>query len=184
MAVLAIAGSGRGAGKTAVGCALIQAIPELRWVAVKASPHRHGMQEGVWEETVRDSEKDTGRYLRAGAERSWLVSAVVEQRADGAIRDLRPEGTSLLIESNQIDSGSIAELGEAVVSLAVLAGPVEDWKPSLAARLAAVDALVITVGATRESLPMGLTGKRTFLLPQGQWVAPDLVRLVYGSLVG
>ena len=42
MAVLVISGSGRGVGKTAVGCGLMAALPELGWVGVKVSPHGHG----------------------------------------------------------------------------------------------------------------------------------------------
>lgn len=38
---IVISGSERGAGKTAVGCALIQALPEWAWTAVKITPDLH-----------------------------------------------------------------------------------------------------------------------------------------------
>jgi hypothetical protein len=98
LAVVAIAGTGRGAGKTAVACALIAAMPERRWVAVKVSPHRHGLPPeltpGLTQETEPESQKDTGRYLRAGATASFWIPAANSYWKDELVELLREPSTS------------------------------------------------------------------------------------------
>ncbi len=42
MAVIVVGGSGRGAGKTALVCGLIRALPEIPWTAIKVTSHGHG----------------------------------------------------------------------------------------------------------------------------------------------
>lgn len=44
MAIVVIGGSNRGVGKTALVCALIRALPEYHWVAVKITTHDHRPQ--------------------------------------------------------------------------------------------------------------------------------------------
>ena len=164
MAMLAIGGSGRGVGKTAVGCALIAALPELRWTAVKISPHEHGLP-AVWEETDRSSAKDSGRYLAAGAERAFLVRGDAEAELAGLA------GTgALLVESNRRLSGALF--------LAVLAGHEASWKPSMRDRVAEADALVLMGGMTVAELPEALRGKPVFDLAAGEWLTPRLLRFV------
>jgi hypothetical protein len=183
VAVLVIAGSGRGAGKTAVGCALMAALPELRWVAVKVSPHLH-RDEAIWEEWDLSSDKDTGRYLAAGAVQAFLIS----DAPDSATSTLDvlwsvPRSGSLLVESNRIDGALVAMADEPVVSLAVLAGVASEWKASLWARFETTDALVLTGGLTCEELPAELQAKPVFRLIEGQWSSPELVRFVRARLL-
>jgi len=178
-----IAGSGRKAGKTAVGCALIRALPELRWAAVKVTPHAHGREDGIFEEWEGDSEKDTGRYLAAGALRSFLVSCEEGARASELVRELRQqtgECDALLVESNRVAPDEIAEAGELRLWLAVVAGLVAEWKPSLGERLLRVDALVLTGGFA--DLAAELSQKTVFGLPAGEWASPELVEFVRGGL--
>jgi len=75
MAIIVVGGGGRGAGKTALICGLIRALPESRWTVVKVTMHAHGHSEPVFEETVAGEQNDTGRYLAAGARRALLVTA-------------------------------------------------------------------------------------------------------------
>ena len=183
MAVLVIAGSGRGAGKTAVGCALIAALPELSWVAVKASPHLH-RDEAAWEEPDPNSDKDTGRYLAAGARRAFLIldSPDSETSILDALR-LVPRSGSLLVESNRIDGALLARADEPVVSLAVLTGIESDWKASLWVRFETADALVLTGGLVYEELPAELQMKPVFRLIEGQWSSPGLLGFVRARLL-
>jgi hypothetical protein len=190
LAVLAIAGSGRGAGKTAVGCALIAAMPELRWVAVKITPHRHGIAGTgpIFEEFDSASEKDTGRYLAAGAARALLISGVgadaVESALTPALEAIRavPEAGSLLIESNRIEPRLVAKPAEPVFCLAVVAGSEPEWKPSLNRWLAHADALVLTGGVAAEALSSELRRRPVFCLPQDRWVTAGLLHAVRRGL--
>ena len=184
--MLILAGSGCGAGKTAVGCALIAAMPELRWIAVKFSPHAHEFSDTglIWEETDRDSDKDTGRYLAAGAAQAFLapgVEADATQTVLKAARLAHPgphpgphSGDALLFESNQIEPALAAQPEEPLLCLAVLAGPERDWKPSIWPRLASADALVLSGGLTPEQLSPQWRGKRTFCLPREQWITEEI----------
>jgi hypothetical protein len=180
LAVLVISGSGRGAGKTAVGCALIAAMPELRWAAVKVTPHLHDETLGIWEETDAGSEKDTGRYLAAGARRAFLVtvdSASLAEESTLVARERAVQCDAWLIESNR-ELAELAPDGERVVRLAVVAGVPEEWKASLRDAVARADGLVLVGGLRMEDLPLEWRGKTTFSLPMGEWTTPKLVAFV------
>ncbi len=93
MAIIVVGGGGRGAGKTALVCGLMRALPEIPWTAVKITTHEHGHDETtpIWEETAPGGGTDTARYLAAGARRALLVTAgedalgpIVEQILRGA----------------------------------------------------------------------------------------------------
>ena len=75
MAIIVVGGGGRGAGKTALVCGLMRALPEIPWTAVKITTHEHGKPAPIWEETEPGEGTDTSRYLAAGALRSLLVTA-------------------------------------------------------------------------------------------------------------
>lgn len=104
MAIIVVGGGGRGAGKTALVCGLMRALPEIPWTAVKITTHEHGKPTPIWEETEPGEGSDTACYLAAGARRSLLVTAredalgpIVEQ----VLREcLAPGGT--IFESNSV----------------------------------------------------------------------------------
>jgi len=77
MAIIVVGGGGRGAGKTALVCGLMRALPEIPWTAVKITTHEHehGETTPIWEETAPGQGTDTARYLAAGARRALLVTA-------------------------------------------------------------------------------------------------------------
>jgi len=81
MAIIVVGGGGRGAGKTALVCGLVRALPDISWTAVKITSHEHGHEHGqdkpapIWEETAPGEGTDTARYLAAGACRALLVTA-------------------------------------------------------------------------------------------------------------
>jgi molybdopterin-guanine dinucleotide biosynthesis protein len=186
LAVLVIAGSGRGAGKTAVGCALIAAMPGLRWVAIKVSPHLHDVGEKLWEELDARSDKDTGRYLAAGAQRSFLISDASESRVAELVAEARTSALqfdALLVESNRIAAGMVAARGKSVVSIAVLAGAESEWKTSLRECVGSMDALVLAGGGSPQEFESHLLQKPVFVLAAGEWSVPELVRFVRERLV-
>ncbi len=74
---IVVGGSAKGVGKTSFVCGLIAAIPELAWTAVKITSHMHAEMDVVLEDKGANAEesRDTLRYLRAWAERAFLVTA-------------------------------------------------------------------------------------------------------------
>lgn len=187
MAVLVVAGSGRGAGKTAVGCALMAAMPEFSWLAVKVSPHRHDVDEQLWEELNFRSRKDSGRYLAAGARRAFLVRGVSDSRAAALVLEARGRASlcdALLVESNRIAAGVVGCRGELTVSLAVLAGAESEWKASLRESAGLADVLVLTNGVSPQEFTSPFLGKPVFELAAGEWSVPELVSFVRRRLLG
>ena len=181
-----MAGSGRGAGKTAIGCALIAAMPEFSWLAVKVTSHRHEVGEELWEELDFRSEKDTGRYLAAGAGRAFLISGVADSRAVELVSEARGRASlcdALLIESNRISPAVAANRGEPAVSIAVLAGAEVEWKASLRESAGMADALVLANGVSAEKFTSPFLGKPIFGLLAGQWSVPELVGFVRSRLL-
>jgi len=186
MAVLVIAGSGRNAGKTAVGCELMQALQEFCWTAVKITPHAHSTVAPVKEEWDTACEKDTGRYLAAGAKRAFLIQG--EASSENVVNSLCSirtsdcSGQGLLVESNRIAPESIAWDGERSLCIALLNGQSDQWKASLPERAAHAHALVLTGGFCCDELPVELRRKRAFQMIPGQWTSPELVSFVRRSL--
>ena len=109
MAIIVVGGGGRGAGKTALVCGLMRALPEIPWTAVKITTHEHGKPVPIWEETELGEGSDTARYLASGAQRSLLVTAgedtlasIVEQ----VLRECMPltgaTDAGMIFESNSV----------------------------------------------------------------------------------
>ena len=170
-------------GKTSVGCALMGALHELQWAAVKVSSHLHQEQNVVTEELDVESRHDTGRYLRAGARRGFLVSGELPD-ATASVQRIRlsaVEVDSLLVESNRIDWHSIAGEAEPGLALAVVG---DSWeKTSLAALAERADALVARLDTDPSHVPAAFAGKRMFFLPEGLWMSDELVEFVRSRLL-
>lgn len=104
MAIIVVGGGGRGAGKTALICGLIRAMPELPWTAVKITSHAHEIPGSIFEEIAAGQETDTARYLSAGARRALLVKAREETFA-GLLKQILDEcapSRHLIFESNSV----------------------------------------------------------------------------------
>ena len=104
MAIIVVGGGGRGAGKTALVCGLIRALPEFAWTAVKITSHGHGQTQPVWEETSAGQGTDTARYLAAGARRALLVTAgddALGPFVEQILRECPPPGC-VIFESNRV----------------------------------------------------------------------------------
>ena len=83
VAIVVVGGSAKDIGKTALVCAIISALRDFDWTAVKITAHDY-IADSVdqvsasvgqsCEETEAGSETDTSRYLAAGARRALLVT--------------------------------------------------------------------------------------------------------------
>jgi hypothetical protein len=104
MAIIVVGGSGRSAGKTALVCGLMRALPEIPWTAVKITSHAHGKPAAIWEETTAGQETDTARYLAAGARRALLVTAE-DDALDPIVQQILrecPPSAGVIFESNSV----------------------------------------------------------------------------------
>ena len=119
MATVVIGGHTRNIGKTSVVCALIAAMPERRWTAIKITQFGHGvyaadgelsggeiadLPRGVFEEHDAAAGTDSSRYLAAGAAHSFWVRARQGQLADAMprVRALIERAENAIVESNSI----------------------------------------------------------------------------------
>lgn len=193
-----ISGSGRGAGKTAVGCALIAALPEWAWTAVKITPDVHGEGGGsgdgeptvggqepkrlprVFIEKDRSSSKGTGRYLAAGARRAVLVTVGPEWQGEplaelDAVLDEGIQNGNLLLESNRF-------MNKKRILLVVTGVTEAEWKPTLHRCVDEADALVLTNGMEAGDLPERLRGRLIFVARNGEWAPAELVEFIRGRL--
>jgi hypothetical protein len=110
--LLLIAGTGTKSGKTTMGCRIIEQFSNLHITAVKISPHFHETTPGlkpvfeepgfaIYEETNRDTTKDTSRMLNSGASKVYFAK-VLDSRllfVFNKIKDLIPEDTPIICES-------------------------------------------------------------------------------------
>jgi hypothetical protein len=88
--LLIIAGTGRNSGKTSMACRIIEQFPGLKVTAIKITPHFHETTTGliiknekkgysIYEETDRDTSKDTSRMLNAGADKVYFAKVWDDQ---------------------------------------------------------------------------------------------------------
>jgi hypothetical protein len=110
--LLLIAGTGTKAGKTTIACRIIRQHPELRITAIKITPHFHETTPGlvqisegkgysIFEETERDSTKDTSRMLDSGADRVFFAK-VWDNNLEEAFYEIMkyiPDGMPVICES-------------------------------------------------------------------------------------
>lgn len=159
MAIVVIGGHSRNIGKTSAMCALIAAMPERRWTAIKITQFGHGVCSAngkpcdcetadhtiaVSEERDRSSGTDSSRYLAAGAVRSLWVRTRQGQLAEAMSR-IRLEierAENVVFESN-----SILRFLKPDVYASVLDPSVPDFKPSALRYLDRADALLVSAEA-------------------------------------
>ena len=155
MAVIVIGGHTRNIGKTSVVAALIAAMPDKCWTAIKITQFGHGICSAngepcdcetadhtiaVSEERNPTSGTDSSRYLAAGAARSLWVRTRQGQLAEAMPR-IRAEiarSENVLIESN-----SILRFLQPDLYATVLNPEVADFKTSSLRYLDRADALLL-----------------------------------------
>jgi len=111
--IILLAGNGQNVGKTTFACQLIQHLKKLhqKVYALKVSPHIHNQQPPhiifannhfiLSLEKDKNSEKDSGRYLNAGADESFFLQ-VKDEFLEEAIKytfPFFPEYVFIVIES-------------------------------------------------------------------------------------
>ena len=153
MAIVVIGGSGKDIGKTTLVCAVISALREFRWTAVKITGHDYepaeeGMSLGtaIREESRAGGETDTERYLAAGARRALLVTRVGSAVPVNEIRRALGGDRNVIFESNRIVDAMKPD-----VCLALVGGT--ERKASFERLLVSADGVVTVGGAQVDRLP-------------------------------
>jgi hypothetical protein len=110
--LLLIAGTGTKSGKTTMACRIIEQFSNLNLTAIKITPHFHETTPGlktifeekgysIYEETNKDTVKDTSRMLLSGAGKVYFakVHDYKLRFVFDKIMNLIPEGTPIICES-------------------------------------------------------------------------------------
>jgi hypothetical protein len=155
--IVVVGGSGKDVGKTALVCAVISALREFEWTAVKITGHDYGpaaedrslTQAVIREETEPGADTDTARYLAAGARRALLVTRFDAVVPVDEIRAALGDDRNVIFESNRI-----VGVLKPDVCVALIGG--QERKPSFERLLRVADAVLIAGGATPVDLPEGI----------------------------
>ena len=178
VAIVVVGGSGRGVGKTALVCGLLAALPEFCWIAVKIAGHAHRLSDSIWEQKAGAGQgSGTARYLAAGAHRSLLMTALGTAEPVTTEKDelgqalqqlmqMQGPGVHLIFESNRI-----LQYVEPDLCLAIAGGPERMHKPSFAAVVERMDAMV--VHADRDRVVAGATP--AFHLADFERISPQML---------
>jgi hypothetical protein len=153
--LVVVGGHSRNLGKTAAVAGLIRRFRERRWTAVKITQYGRGVcaRDGkicgcrgdtthpvALSEEYEPSRTDSGRFLAAGAERSfWLRTPAGElARAWETLRQILEQSPNAIIESN-----SVADLVRPDLFLMLLDFGCRDFKPSSLKLLDRADAVLV-----------------------------------------
>jgi len=185
--LVVVGGHSRNIGKTSVVAGLIRKLRSRRWTAVKITHYGHGVCSRHSEacgceaepdhpfalsEEYEPNGTDSGRFLAAGAERSfWLRTPSGElARAAGTLRKILEHSENVILESN-----SVVELLKPDVFLMLLDFSCQDFKASSMRFLDRADAfLVVDRGINAplwEDIARGLwDGRPQFLVKPPRYV--------------
>ena len=199
--LVVVGGHSRNIGKTSVMAGLIRKLRGRKWTAVKITLYGNeacahdggacGCEPASGEafelsEEYQPGSTDSGRYLGAGADRSfWLRAPAGElDCAAGTIRKLIQSSDNVIVESN-----SIMELVKPDVFLMVLDFSCEDFKPSSLRYMDRADAFVVLDQGINaplwEDVSRGMwDGKPQFLVKPPVYVPPAVADFVRGKLSG
>jgi len=153
--LVVVGGHSRNIGKTSVVAGLIRKLRDRHWTAVKITQYGHGIcahknqacgceaepdHPFALSEEYEPGPTDSGRFLAAGAERSfWLRTPAGElARAAGTLRKILDQSENVIVESN-----SVVELVQPDVFLMLLDFSCQDFKASSMRLLDRADAFVV-----------------------------------------
>jgi hypothetical protein len=153
--LVVVGGHSRNIGKTSVVSGVIRKFRHLRWTALKITQYGHGVcsesagscgceaepdHPFALSEEYEPGPTDSGRFLAAGAERSfWLrVPAGELGRAARTIDRIRESSSNLIVESN-----SVLELVEPDLFLMLLDFGCSDFKASSLRYMNRADAFLV-----------------------------------------
>jgi hypothetical protein len=171
--LLVVGGHSRNIGKTSVVAGIIRKLRAQKWTAAKITLYGNdvcahdggtcGCEPASGEafeltEEYAPNDTDTGRFLKAGAERSfWLRAPAGElARATGAIRKIIASSENVIVESN-----SILEVVTPDLFLMVLDFSCEDFKASSLRYMDRADAFLV--------IDKGINGPLWEDVARGQW---------------
>jgi hypothetical protein len=204
--VIVVGGHTRSIGKTQLVCDLISAFPEENWIAGKITQYGHGVcaqngedcdcapEEHVcaisWEQRPNDT--DSGRFLAAGAHRSFWLRTKQGFLAEGlpllrsALREAEPNSSNatgnLILESN-----TLLQFLKPCLYLMVLDPTKADFKESARMQIDRASAVVFRdvarngEGWSKLSAKL-LNSKPQFLQRQGDELPPPLRQQVRDML--
>ena len=195
--LVVVGGHSRNIGKTAVVAGLIRKLRDRKWIAVKVTQYGHGLcsENGsacecaggidadhpfALSEEFEPGATDSGRFLAAGAERSfWLRTPAGElPKAAAMVHKLLRQGEHVIMESN-----SVVEVVQPDVFLMLLDFSCEDFKPSSLRLMDRADAyLVIERGINAplwEDVSRGVWDRKVqFLVKPPNYVTPAVASFV------
>lgn len=187
---MVVGGHAKHVGKTSVVAGLIAAMPEMRWTAIKISVSGHAICSGadgrcdcvnanhtvaVTEQMKASAETDSGRFLLAGATRSFWLRTYAEH-LDEAMPWIRSELERA--ENAVFESNSIVKFLRPDVYLSVVDPAVADFKDSAKMFLECADAVLVPEGGWREGAPK--IAEATVVLPMRPpvYVTQEVVEFV------
>jgi hypothetical protein len=199
--LVVVGGHTRNIGKTSVVAGLITALPDLNWTAVKITQYGHNVCSSdaepcecavadtahpyaISQETEPGS-TDSGRFLAAGAQRSFWV-----RTAAGQLGHALPELTQIIQASENaiVESNSILQFFKPDLFLVVLDFASEDFKETSLLYLDRADAaiMVFKEGTNQPqwrgvSPQLWVTKKRFTAFPP-QYVTDAMAEFVKGRL--
>ena len=201
--LVVVGGHSRNIGKTSVVAGLIRKLRGQRWTALKITQYGNGVcanhvatstcgcepaggEEFDLSEEYEANDTDSGRFLAAGAERSfWLrVPSGELPRAAGMVQKILAQGENVIVESN-----SVVELVKPDLFLMVLDFGCEDFKPSSLRFMDRADGfLVIDRGINAplwEDVARGMwDGKPQFLVKPPRYVSTEVLDFVKARISG
>jgi hypothetical protein len=189
MAIIVIGGHARNVGKTSLAAAIIASWPERRWTAVKISSHWHNEGKDAAgadperdcriDEDLRRGGTDTGRYLEAGAARSFWIRV-----KPGKLEECLPQLQTVLGGGDAvIESNAMARFVPYGLFLMVCRPDIGEFKESARKVLPLADA-VVAVNCTdaariRAILPAGAAAELpVFPLEDPRKLTPELVGFI------
>ncbi len=202
--LVVVGGHTRDVGKTSVVAGLICALPQWPWTAVKITQYGHGVCSSkgdpceceptdpaqlahpyVLTEEEMPTATDTGRFLAAGAARSFWLRTAQGQLAGAApvLRKMLAACENVIVESN-----SILEFFEPDLYLAVMDFSKEDFKPSSLRFLDRADALIVIDSGINvpmwKEVSRGLWDqKKQFVVKPPYYVSMDMAEFARSRLV-
>ena len=199
--LVVVGGHARNIGKTSVVAGLIRKLRERRWTALKITQYGNGVcashvgtaacgcepaagEEIALSEEYESGGTDSGRFLAAGAERSfWLrVPAGELARAAGMVQKILAQGENAIVESN-----SVVELVVPDVFLMLLDFSCEDFKASSLRLMDRADGFVVIDRGINapvwEAVARGMwDGKPRFLVKPPRYVTAEVVDFVRSKI--
>jgi hypothetical protein len=189
MAIVVIGGQAKDVGKTGVVCALISALPERRWTAIKISSAHGGSGDraaavtratAIAEERDPTSGTDSSRYLAAGAVRAFWVRTAEGQldQAMPGIRAAMAAAENVILESNSILGWLQPDLYATVLDPRIAA-----FKASALRYLDRADAILLCAGTMRQPGWSGVSLKAMEHIPTFRVAPPCYDSVEFNSFV-